>query len=51
MNEWYYLMAIVFALMAAYPFGLWVSRGWHKGKREYVDRLTRDACEKGNGNV
>lgn len=43
------LFLLLVAFAAAYPLGLAFSLGYHRGKRQFVDRIVRDSCdEKGS---
>lgn len=37
---------LVAAGFIAYGLGWAASKGWHKGKREFVDRMISDSCSK-----
>ena len=37
----------VLLLFVCYTGGLYASRGWHKGKREYVSQLIHDSIDQG----
>jgi hypothetical protein len=45
-NLFYGALALVVVYPAAYGLGWAWSRGFHRGKREFVDRLVKDSCEK-----
>lgn len=38
------VVAVAAMLLAAYGLGLAWSRGWHRGKKEFVTRLVKDSC-------
>lgn len=38
---------ILLIIPAVYLFGLMMSRGWHRGKREHALQLMRECVEKG----
>jgi hypothetical protein len=45
-NLLYGALAFAVAYPAVYGLGWAWSRGFHRGKREFVERLVKDNCEK-----
>lgn len=46
MDSWMWLMIAAAALVypVCYTLGWAWSRGYHRGKREFVDQLVKDSC-------